>query len=147
MVLAADWVSPSLARDRVHRWLRRLRWPPDDRDDVVHAVSEAVSNSVEHGYRVAPGTATLHPGTVRIEGWVVVDAAGRARHVELLVLDRGVWRSPTGEVDRPWGTALMRALTAEHVVHHGPDGTAVLLRGHPVSGHPGDGAGGEPAPG
>lgn len=145
--LAADWVSPSLARDRVGRWLRRLDWPADDRDDVVYVVSEAVSNSVEHGYGVrsggGPHLGAPGGGTVRVDGWVVVGGSGEGgpggsdepvRHVELVVADAGTWRPPTGGAGRTRGLVLMRALMAELAVRHGPGGgTAVLLRGHPVT--------------
>src|SRR3954471_9852136 len=52
LVLGATWVAPSIARERVEEWLRAQQWPPAQADELVLAVSEAVSNSVEHGYRV-----------------------------------------------------------------------------------------------
>jgi hypothetical protein len=43
-------VGGGLARPGAgQRWLAALRWPPGQNDDLVLAVNEAVSNSVEHG--------------------------------------------------------------------------------------------------
>src|SRR5689334_2544868 len=55
MVLMADPVSLSVVRQRFRAWLADLRWPEDEVDDIVLAVSEAVSNAVEHAD--APGFA------------------------------------------------------------------------------------------
>ncbi|MDN5751170.1 MAG: hypothetical protein L0H64_22120, partial [Pseudonocardia sp.] len=76
--------------------------------------------------------------------WVVVGGSGErgpggsdepVRHVELVVTDAGTWRPPTAAAGRTRGLVLMRALTAELAVRHGGPGggTAVLLRGHPVT--------------
>src|SRR5689334_24975487 len=51
-VLAPTWASASIARERTESWLRTLHWPQGPAEDLVLAVSEAVSNSVEHGYLV-----------------------------------------------------------------------------------------------
>jgi anti-sigma regulatory factor (Ser/Thr protein kinase) len=55
MVLMADPVSLSVVRERFRVWLADLAWPDEEVDDVVLAVSEAVSNAVEHAD--APGFA------------------------------------------------------------------------------------------
>jgi anti-sigma regulatory factor (Ser/Thr protein kinase) len=49
-VLAADPTSASIVRDQLRKWLGILHWPADAADDVVMAISEAVSNSVDHTY-------------------------------------------------------------------------------------------------
>jgi anti-sigma regulatory factor (Ser/Thr protein kinase) len=56
MVLMADPVSLSVVRQRFRFWLAALAWPDDEVDDIVLAVSEAVSNAVEHAD--APGFAS-----------------------------------------------------------------------------------------
>lgn len=56
MVLMADPVSLSVVRQRFRFWLADLGWPDDEVDDIVLAVSEAVSNAVEHAD--APGFAS-----------------------------------------------------------------------------------------
>jgi anti-sigma regulatory factor (Ser/Thr protein kinase) len=48
--LAADPVVASVVRDEVGRWLTVLGWPADQGEDIVLAVSEAVSNAIEHAY-------------------------------------------------------------------------------------------------
>lgn len=56
MVLMADPVSLSVVRQRFRVWLAALVWPDEEVDDIVLAVSEAVSNAVEHAD--APGFAS-----------------------------------------------------------------------------------------
>jgi anti-sigma regulatory factor (Ser/Thr protein kinase) len=56
MVLMADPVSLSVVRQRFRVWLADLAWPDEEVDDIVLAVSEAVSNAVEHAD--APGFAS-----------------------------------------------------------------------------------------
>ena len=53
------------------------------------ALSEAVSNAVEHGYGVRPGV-VAPPDVVEVAAEVL--AEGR---VEIIVRDRGGWRSPS----------------------------------------------------
>jgi serine/threonine-protein kinase RsbW len=132
LVLAADWISPSVARDRVRSWLRANRWSPAHVDDLVLAINEAVSNSIEHGYLVRPeGPAT--EGAVTVHG-VVITSANGARHVELTVRDTGVWLAPTDDPhsNRGQGVRLMRACV-EHLTIEGSDlGTTVTLHSRPV---------------
>ncbi|MBC8091620.1 MAG: ATP-binding protein, partial [Pseudonocardia sp.] len=48
--LLAVPAAASIVRERLRHWLDGLGWPEPELDDVVLAVHEAVSNSVEHGY-------------------------------------------------------------------------------------------------
>jgi hypothetical protein len=50
MELPADPISIPMARAQVRRWLAEFSWPAVKLDDIVLAVSEAVSNAVEHAY-------------------------------------------------------------------------------------------------
>src|SRR5690606_41491977 len=79
--LPAELVAPSIARERVERWLHDLRWPAEQLEDLVLALSEAVSNSVEHGYggntRTPPSS--TDPATVQAEGRVGAGAGGGRR--------------------------------------------------------------------
>src|SRR5436305_642749 len=86
--LAPELAAPSIARDRFERWLRHLRWPSGQREDLVLALSEAVSNSIEHGYRIRVGAARedFGAGTVEVQARVLVEADGR-RRVALTVRD------------------------------------------------------------
>jgi hypothetical protein len=50
LALPADPIVISVARQQVHRWLVGLSWPSGQLDDIVLAVSEAVSNAIEYAY-------------------------------------------------------------------------------------------------
>lgn len=131
-MVAADWVSPSLARGHIRRWLGDLRWPQRRIDEMVLAVSEAVSNSIEHGY----GLTVDHPGPsadlVEIDGRISVDGSGFSRAV-VTVTDHGTWRTPDpGPSTRGRGTLLARACTDELRTEHRQDGTTVIMRSRPI---------------
>lgn len=125
--LAADWVSPSVARDKVRTWLRDNGWSSPHLDDLVLAVNEAVSNSIEHGYGVGPGDPAAS-GTVHVRGELT------DHHVTFTVRDRGVWRTPVDDPasTRGQGIRLMRACVDEISVDGTEDGTTVVLRGNRV---------------
>ncbi|WP_214406012.1 ATP-binding protein [Pseudonocardia lacus] len=129
--LNAGWVAPSIARERVEGWLRAHRWPPAQVDELVLAVSEAVSNSVEHGYRVPPDA--LEPQeTVDVRMRLTVAPDG-FRQVEFVVSDRGHWREPhRAATSRGHGMLIMRSCTDELVVDGSPAGTTVVLRSRPT---------------
>jgi anti-sigma regulatory factor (Ser/Thr protein kinase) len=50
LALPADPITSSVTRQRVREWLAAWSWPADQLDDIVLAVSEAVSNAIEHAY-------------------------------------------------------------------------------------------------
>ena len=129
--LSAGWVAPSIARERVEAWLRAHRWPPAQVDELVLAISEAVSNSVEHGYRIPPDVVEP-PDTVGVKVRLTVAADGY-RQVEFVVSDRGTWREPdTAATSRGHGMLIMRSCTDELVVEASPTGTTVVLRSRPT---------------
>ncbi|TDV46079.1 ATP-binding protein [Actinophytocola oryzae] len=132
LVLAADWISPSVARDQVRTWLRANHWSPAQTDDLVLAVNEAVSNSIEHGYRMGPDDA---PGddTVALTG-TIRRAPDGSRHVEFTVRDSGVWLPPTdeGPTTRGQGIRLMRACVEHLSIEGGAGGTSVVMHSRPV---------------
>ena len=134
-VLDVDWVSPSIARDRLRAWLVAHRWSPAHTDDLVLALNEAVSNSIEHGYGLSadPAPLALPEPPVEVRGRVVTEPDG-TRRVELTVRDRGRWRPPVGgsSSSRGHGVTIMRACTDEVTVERGAHGTTVVLRGRPV---------------
>jgi serine/threonine-protein kinase RsbW len=132
LVLAADWISPSVARDQVREWLRANGWSPAHTDDLVLAVNEAISNSIEHGYRVGPHDAP-HDETVEIHA-VIRRARDGSRRVEFTVRDKGVWQPPSEDEPslRGQGLRLMRACVEHLVVDGGADGTTVTLHSLPV---------------
>jgi anti-sigma regulatory factor (Ser/Thr protein kinase) len=114
-----------LSQDAVRRWLVGLRWPDAERDDLLLAVTEAVSNAGEHAYRGAPGAIT-------VSGRHQLTRAG-LRRVEITVADHGHWRpvrhchAPRGQ-----GLGLMRELTASVRIDAEPGGTRVRLTSRPV---------------
>jgi anti-sigma regulatory factor (Ser/Thr protein kinase) len=129
LALPADPGAPAAARARISAWLSACGWPPAPQEDLVLALSEAVSNAVEHGYGVRPGV-VAPPGVVEVAAEVL--AEGR---VEIIVRDRGGWRSPSQlRSHRRHGIPIMRACVAECVIDGTPFGTTVVLRSHPLAG-------------
>lgn len=128
--LAAHWVAASLARDRTQLWLEANRWPPGQTDELVLAVSEAVSNSVEHGYLVPPESLD-HPGMVRLRGRITTADDG-FRTAVLVVSDDGSWKEPDHKPERGMGLLLMRACAEALQVDGSFNGTRVELVSRPV---------------
>lgn len=129
LVLAADWVSPSVARDKVRTWLRANGWTATDIDDLVLAINEAVSNSIEHGYGVGADDQS-GTGTVELRGEIT------DHRVTFTVRDRGVWRPPVHDPTstRGQGIRLMRACVEEVTVDVSDEGTTVVLHGRQLPG-------------
>lgn len=129
--MKASWLAASIARERVAGWLAGHRWPPAQAEDLVLALSEAVSNSVEHGYAVPPD-AMDHPGTVEVTARVVRIDSGQ-RRVELTVRDFGSWiDSDRSGTSRGHGISIMRACTGEFRIDGGETGTTVVLCSQPA---------------
>jgi serine/threonine-protein kinase RsbW len=125
-VLPADAVAPSMVRRRLRRWLTDHRWPPAAVDDLLLAVSEAVSNAAEHAY--PRGRA----GHVEVAAHCVQPGDG-ARQVVVTVRDHGAWRPPPAwHENRRRGLPLMQACTAEMEIDGGPSGTLIRLVSKPV---------------
>lgn len=101
------------------------------------AISEAVSNSVEHGYGITATDVAAHSGLVEVTADLKRSTTG-ARHVELTVRDAGAWREPApGPTTRGHGLVLMRAAAADIQVRRSGDGTLVRIIGKPVPERPG----------
>jgi anti-sigma regulatory factor (Ser/Thr protein kinase) len=132
LVLAADWISPSVARDKVRNWLRTHRWSPSHTDDLVLAVNEAISNSIEHGYLIGPNDPPSEE-LVTIHG-VVIRASDGSRTVELTVQDAGTWQAPDEDPNttRGQGIRLMRACVEHLTIDSTDEGTTVILHSRPV---------------
>jgi anti-sigma regulatory factor (Ser/Thr protein kinase) len=127
----ADVHAPAAVRARLETWLAGLGWPEGPRDDLVLAISEAVSNSVEHGYDIGPD----RPGSadeVTVTGSLL--DGGAERRVVLTVVDAGRWRpQPAVRDHRRHGLPIMRACAEELTVAGTQQGTTVVLRSLPVS--------------
>jgi anti-sigma regulatory factor (Ser/Thr protein kinase) len=132
MTLSGELAAPSVARERLSGWLSGHRWPAAQQDDLVLAVSEAVSNSVEHGYGVDHTGVVERGGLVEVHGVVVAGLDGR-RSVVLTVVDHGSWRPPSAvRGNRRHGLPLMRACVETLTVDGTEHGTTVLLRSRAV---------------
>lgn len=134
LVLAADPVSPAIARDHVRRWLATHRWSPAQIDELVLAISEAVSNSIEDGYGLTFDRADHLAGqreVVELDAWISDDYDGR--HAEFSIADYGGWISPpVSKGSRGHGLSLMQACTEQLRIESQGSGTTILLRSHPV---------------
>lgn len=142
--LPADPVSSSVARDRLRRWLEVLGWPPAQSEDIVLAVSEAVSNAAEHAYPADPADRErVLEAAGRVDRGVDLYAHASAhaglRHVTVVVRDHGRWRPPPDDDEfRRRGIPMMRAcmdrvaITALEHDDGASAGTRVVLRSRPV---------------
>jgi len=102
-----------LRRSLTH-WLSRIGAGADETFDIVLAVSEACTNTIEHAYGAADETFD-------------VDADVETGDVVVRVRDGGRWRAPRGE-HRGRGIIMMRALMDQVDVRHEESGTEVVLR-------------------
>ena len=102
-------------RAQVRRWLAPLGLTGDAEDDMVLAVNEAASNSVEHAY--LPATAD---DTVELTFWTEPHA------VCIEITDRGRWLVPSGRPSaRGRGIPIMQRLIALVLIHYDMRGTRV----------------------
>ena len=125
LTLPAIPAAARVARVHIRYWLDRQAWPPEPREAIEYAVSEAVSNVVEHAYPVGSAGAT-----VLLTAEVEVCASG-ARRVRVRVSDSGCWRPLATEVgSRHHGIRLMNGYMDEVVINRGDGaraGTEVVL--------------------
>jgi serine phosphatase RsbU (regulator of sigma subunit)/anti-sigma regulatory factor (Ser/Thr protein kinase)/anti-anti-sigma regulatory factor len=103
-------------RAELGAWLGELGADDDDVAGLQLAVTEAVSNSIEHGYRGSGGT-------VRVEATLGED--GRLR---CTVRERGHWREPAPDPGyRGRGLAIISAHTDRYGIDRQDDGTVATL--------------------
>lgn len=104
-------------RTALRDWLQRADVGPDQTQDVLIAVGEAVANAIEHGHRDRPG------GTVSLRATALADC------LYLTVADTGLWKTPSPDVDitRGRGVMLMRALMQDVSIHPDTMGTTVHM--------------------
>lgn len=114
--------SMSLVRREVMQWLVSEGWPHDAAADIIWAVSEAVTNSVEHAYPV-----DVPDAPIEVQGEVEcvdTDAAAQqqpVRRVRMRIRDRGRWRpDPHDRVGgvrySGWGLQVIERVMAELVI-------------------------------
>ena len=131
-----------LLRERFTAWLTALRWPDVIVEDVVFALSEAVSNCTEHAYPpdaadpVIEISAAIEPGrtTERAPADPTrpdTEARSPGQRLRIRIRDHGTWRPVPPEPSyRGRGLQMMTALMDDVVIHHsGTDqsGTEVIL--------------------
>jgi GAF domain-containing protein/anti-sigma regulatory factor (Ser/Thr protein kinase) len=102
-------------RQSLRRWLGKWGADADEIYDITVAVQEASANAVEHAY--APGSAAFE-----------VDASHDDGMITVVIQDRGHWRAARGGEMRGRGLPIMHSLMETVDVHHGEDGTRVLLQ-------------------
>jgi anti-sigma regulatory factor (Ser/Thr protein kinase) len=124
MRLPAVPAAASLVRERLRGWLGALGWAEADLDDVVLAVHEAVTNSIEHSY------AGTEPGEVEILGARLVE--GDAQRARFTVRDDGHWLPPRDPGYRGRGVTVMRGCMDEVQIRPGDEGTEVEMLSRPV---------------
>ncbi len=119
---AAD--APARFRRAVAAWLLRVcrrGSPCATCEDVVFAVSETVSNCVDHAYCGRPG-----PVTVTITAAPVEPGAQR---LTMVVADRGRWREPPADPGlRGRGLAMTRSIVDLMDVVPRATGTTVTMQ-------------------
>jgi serine/threonine-protein kinase RsbW len=118
----ADASAVVQCRNEFSRWLQSsFALDAMQRNDVVLAANEALTNSAEFAYLGAekPGTMTMR-ATFR----------SADRRLSVVITDRGMWRVPapsTAPNTRGRGIQLMRALADRMTISRRPSGTVVEL--------------------
>jgi serine/threonine-protein kinase RsbW len=116
--LAGDPLARQLAgaRREVAAWAGQLGLPEEFTEDLVLATHEALANVADHAYPNGDG-----------EAWLDLQCIGGV--VEVVVRDRGRWRTPP--TDTGWrgrGLTIIRGLADEVLVQHDLRGTTVRMR-------------------
>jgi len=112
------------ARLSLGEWLAMLRVQPLDEMALQHAVTELVTNAVEHAYPTRPGH---QAGTVEVSA-----SLSRDGRVEVAVADQGQWRPPADDSRRGRGLAMTEGFVDAMMLDRDASGTTVRVR-HRVS--------------
>ena len=124
VVLRAGGRSPAQARQVLSRWLAAVCGRSahcDLTDDLVFAVSEAVTNCVDHAYR------DREPGDIRVEGSVSA-SVGEPRAVTVEVSDDGAWIEPARDPGfRGRGLEMIRSSVSSLTMVAGRCGTTLTM--------------------
>lgn len=120
--------SLRVVRTALVAWLAEQHWPPDDADDLVLAVNEALTNVIEHAYPAD------RPGPVEVHARSGTGSAPATRRVTVIISDLGSWDPDHRAVDdrrfRGHGLAVMSGLTADMHIQRSATGTTVILVGN-----------------
>lgn len=129
--LAAEPASAARSRRAISRWLESLCGTTalcDVGQDLLLAVNEAISNSVEHAYRGGPGTVRLR-ARLRVAGEPVPDRGRCVRsEVWVEISDHGRWRDPPADPGFRGRGLMMAEASVDHMqVERTSSGTTVTL--------------------
>ena len=114
--IAAEASALSGLRRRLRRWMTLRGVGEDDREDAILAISEACSNSIEHGYDRSEGP--IHLTIEHVEGML-----------QIVVQDRGRWRMRGRSAPgRGRGLVIMRSVMRTVDVAADEHGTTVTLQ-------------------
>ena len=115
--IPADVGELAATRAALRGWLTRVGLEPEQTLDVLIAVGEAVSNSIEHGHRE------------QLEGTVSLRATAFADRLHLTVVDTGRWKPSQADPNslRGRGIMLMRALMQDVTIEPSEAGTTVRM--------------------
>jgi PAS domain S-box-containing protein len=103
-------------RHRLAAWMRAAAIPENTVADIVLAVNEACTNSIEHAYRGPK------PGKVRVE------AENDGARVQVRIIDKGSWKAaPADPGVRGRGLLLIRAVSDRLEMECTPSGTTVNM--------------------
>jgi anti-sigma regulatory factor (Ser/Thr protein kinase) len=120
--IPADGQQLRTVRSDITAWLRQLDVGEQQRDDMVLAVCEAVTNAMEHAYPAANRDGAAD----RV--LVLAMTNGTRSMAAVVVVDRGEWRPPGDPGFRGRGLPIMRAVSDGFGLHHDGTGTTVVLR-------------------
>lgn len=115
-LVRADVRLIAALRAELYVWLGIQRVRSDDRDAVVLAVSEAIANAIEHGYRDEP------------DGLVHVAAGLSDGRIEVTVRDAGSWVAMRRHPDRGRGLTMIEKLMDWSEVSTGRGTTVSMWR-------------------
>jgi serine/threonine-protein kinase RsbW len=128
--IPANGRAPGRIRGELTRWLAARSWPDEDGEDLVLAVSEAVSNAVDHAYR--GGASAKEPK--RLVALIVTELIDAdRRRAKAVVDDFGVWRpAPPSGGTRGRGLRMIGMMVESYSVERGGAGTRVTMMSRPV---------------
>jgi anti-sigma regulatory factor (Ser/Thr protein kinase) len=120
-VLAAVADSVLHTRQLLEEWLRDLRWPANERIDIVVAVNEALNNVVDHAYpRGSP------VGRAQLYAWQAVEHG--QRRIVAVITDYGRWKPAAVDADyRSRGLPTMATCMDSLHIEATPGGTTVVM--------------------
>lgn len=117
----ATAASAAQVRDQFGSWLRDHGIGPQQTNEILLAVYEALANCVDHAYADQPT-----PGTMAMRADLEPDSGC----LSVCITDHGTWRQPgpaRAQDRRGRGVALMHAMADHCTINGRDDGTTVCL--------------------